>query len=561
MGQSFLLVLELCFPPTYPPVKIIGPAVALLDHGTDRPGSNAVADADRGFVMDRVVLSALKIAAIYLLIGGLWIYFSDAALEFMVDDVNAMRWLQTWKGLGFILVTGLLVFWMSWRALHRQQALIRQLEEFAYHHPLTGLPTRAAALQRIDRAVRRARAEACSVGVISMDINGFSAINDGFGHEVGDLLLRAVADRISTSLNPKEFLAHPGGDKFIFVCEAVESDQDLDACVERLRSLLKASFDLPGISDLHVSFSAGVSTAPRDSQSGDTLLRYSEAALAKVKRSAPGSLQMFGPEIVRQASRRLALDCKLRQALAKGELVVHYQPIYQTRDRCEMVGLEALLRWPCKDGQWVPPAEFIPIAERTGLITEIGRWVINEVCGQIERWRENALEPVPVSVNISCRQLDSFDLVEAVTSAMERHRVEPRHLVLEITESSLMQKGDQALGFLQSLRSQGLRIALDDFGTGYSSLSYLRDLPFDILKIDRSFTANLERGQSDRDLAQAIITIADIFGLDVVAEGVETKAQQKVLEDLGCRWFQGLLFSKALPVDEVGDILVSNQKA
>ncbi len=505
--------------------------------------------------MKRIFLAALTIAVSYLLIGGLWIYFSDAAVKAMTDDVVTMRWLQTWKGWGFVLVTGLLVFWMSGWALYRQRVLINRLERHAYASPLTGLPSRLAALQQIEGAIEHAAEGNRRFAVVSCDLDGFGTINEGFGHEMGDHLLRAVAQRLDGARGDKGFVAHPGADKFIFVFEGIEDQGDLDRRIELPRQMLSEPFVLPGLSDLHVSTSMGVSRYPQDSRCAEELLRYSEAALSMAKRQAPGTTVIFSPDMVLKASRRIALDSALRLALAQNQLALHFQPIYQFSDHRTLVGLEALLRWNPPDGQPISPAEFIPVAERTGLILEIGPWVIDKACDQIARWRAAGLNPVPVSVNLSTRQLESAGVSGQVMAAVQRYQLSHSQLILEVTESVLMERRHIARQLLQELREQGLRIALDDFGTGYCSLSYLRELPVDSIKIDRSFIVNLERGRSDRDLVKAMISLAEIFGLTVVAEGVETQTQQTILQKLGCNHFQGYLFGKPLPESEIRPLL------
>lgn len=502
--------------------------------------------------MNRVFFSALRIAAIYMLAGGLWIFFSDALIEVLVDDVATMRWLQTWKGLAFILITGVLVFWMSWQALHRQQLLIRQLENYAFVHPLTGLPSRLAALQRIQRCLDRRG----GVVVVSLDLDGFSAINDGFGHEVGDRVLQIVADRLQADRQPGEFVAHTNADEFVLVFDSPESPQALETRLDQVRAALARPLAVPGVRDLHVSASMGISLGPLDSRHAAELVRFAEAAVTTVKRRSPGSRLMFGPDIVSHASRQLAMEGDLRDALANQQLMLHYQPIYRGDDGQRIVAMEALLRWQSPDGQPISPAEFIPLAERTGLILEMGGWVIDQVCAQLAAWREAGLTPPPVALNLSPRQLEKPELlIEQLSEALQRHQVPPSLVTLEITESSLMQQGDAARELLQSLQASGLRIALDDFGTGYSSLSYLRDLPLNVLKIDRSFIAKLDASQSDHDLVKGIISLAEIFGLTVVAEGVETEAQQLLLDQMGCHCFQGFWFSKPLPPDEVPRLL------
>jgi diguanylate cyclase (GGDEF)-like protein len=508
-----------------------------------------------GLRMDRVFRTALTIAVVYMLIGGVWIYYSDAMLKVIVDDVATMRVLQTWKGWAYVFVTGVLVFGMSSRALSRQRGLIDRLESLAYLHPLTGLPSRSATQMLIETALERASRGERGVAVVVFDLDNFGAINDSFGHEVGDKLLCALAGRLRECLGEEVSLAHLGADEFVIVFEGIGNEDRLQPCLDKLRQQLARPFALDDVSHVYVSASLGMSFFPHDAESAVQLLRYSDAALARAKRKGPGTVEKFNDGILERARRRLQLDSRLRSALEHDEFSLHYQPIQHSGESLTVVGLEALLRWQPPGEDPVSPGEFIPVAEQSGLILDIGRWVIERACAQIAAWNAMGLAPVTVSINLSIRQVMSPGLVEEITDALDRHRI-PRHqLTLEITESLFMEQEAAGREVLAALREEGLRIALDDFGTGYSSLSYLRDLPIDVLKIDRSFVSKLERAKSDRDLVAAVISLAEIFGLRVVAEGVENKVQQEILEGLDCRYFQGFLFSKPVPSDEVPGLL------
>jgi len=505
--------------------------------------------------MKAAMRTALAIAAIYVVIGGLWIYYSDTALKAMVDDLATMRLLQTWKGWGYIAVTGLLLFWMSWWALSRQNDLIARLERLAYFHPLTGLPSRSATQSLIDQVIEQADRAGSGVAVVQLDLDRFGTINDSFGHDAGDQLLRTVAGQLQTGLGESARIGHLGADEFIIVFERAETEEMLHERIESITRALARSFSLGGVSEVHISASMGVSLYPEDATTSSQLLRFSDAALTRAKLRGPGSVEMFDADMLERARRHLQVDAMLRAALEKNELALYFQPVHRTGDEPKIAGLEALLRWqqPGKDA--MSPAEFIPIAEQSGLILELGAWVIDHACARIAEWRQAGLSLPPVSINLSIRQFMAAGLVEQITAALDRHRLPRSSLVLEMTESLLMEQGKTGRRILGSLHEEGLCIALDDFGTGYSSLSYLRELPIDVLKIDRSFVANLENGQSDRDLVAAMISMADIFGLKVIAEGVETKAQLEILEKLGCHCFQGFLFSKPMPADDVRVLL------
>jgi len=499
--------------------------------------------------------TALKFAVVYIVLGGLWIYFSDTALKALVDDVDTMRRMQTWKGWTYVLLTGLIVFWASLWVLSRQSELIDRLEDLAYRHPLTGLPSRSAAESLVARAVDHAGKHGSCVAVVQFDLDHFSSINDSFGHDLGDELLRTMAGTLKQCAGENPLLAHLGADEFLIVFKDLKDRNELVARLDAVRQELSRPVSLGEVSEVYVSASMGVSTYPEDSSSPAELLRFSDAALARAKRSSPGTTEMFNVGLLELARRRLDIDAKLRAALESDELELYFQPIYQSREQLEVVGMEALLRWHPPGEDPISPAEFIPVAEQSGLILELGDWVIKRVCAHVAEWQLEGVSLPPVSINLSIRQFLAPGLVEQIRTALDRHDLPRSALVLELTESLLMEQGDVGRDVLDSLRAEGFRIALDDFGTGYSSLSYLSELPIDELKIDRSFVGNLERGRSDRDLVAAMISLADIFGLRVIAEGVETTTQREMLEKLGCHCFQGYLFSKPVAAAQVIELL------
>ena len=505
--------------------------------------------------MRRVFRTSLTIAVVYLLLGGLWIYFSDTALKALVDDVDTMRWMQTWKGWSYVLVTGVIVFWTSMWVLSRQNELIGRLEDLAFRHPLTGLPSRSAAASLVAEAVADAEKHATRIAVVQFDVDHFSNINDSFGHEIGDELLRKMAAILQGCMGENGRLAHLGADEFLIVFEGVVDRSDLAHRLDALWRELSRPVSLRQDSEVYVSASMGVSLYPDDSRLVNELLRFSDAALARAKRSSPGTTEMFNADMLECARRRLEIDARLRAAIEFDELELHFQPIYQQREGFEIIGMEALLRWHPPGEDPISPGEFISVAEQSGLILELGDWIIERVCSQIAEWRHKGLSLPPVSMNLSVRQFQAPGLVGKICGGLDRHGLPRSAMVLELTESLLMEQGDDGREILGLLRAEGFRIALDDFGTGYSSLSYLSELPIDELKIDRSFVANLDRARSDRDLVAAMISLADIFGLRVIAEGVETTMQREMLGKLGCHCFQGYLFSRPVAADEVVKLL------
>lgn len=500
--------------------------------------------------MNRDVVRALKLTAIYLVAGTSWIIFSDTAIDWLTDDPRLILRLQTWKGSAFVAVTGLLVFSLSWRALARQSRLIARLEHYAYRHKLTGLPNRRLAEIRLEESLTRARRHRTGVGLISIDLDHFGDINESFGHPVGNELLKAAAGRLRACCYESAILAHPSADEFLVIVPGITDREELLPVVQRIREELSPPFSASGVSSVYLSACIGAAHFPGDASDSEHLLQYAEAALARAKHRGSNEFALFRLEMVERTRRQVELDARLRRALEQGELQMHYQPVVGGSD-LEVVAFEALMRWFPSDGPPVPPSEFIPAAENSGLIVALGDWAIDQVCQQLAQWRREGQEDLVVGVNLSARQFAVGELPAVVAGALERYELPPSRLTLEITESLLMDQGSVGARVLEQLRGLGVSLALDDFGTGYSSLAYLRHLPVNELKIDRAFIESLDRADTDRALIEAIISLARIFGLTVVAEGVETDGQLRVLRELGCDRFQGYLFGRPLPAADI----------
>lgn len=496
--------------------------------------------------MNKDVYRALRLTVIYLLVGLSWIYFSDRTIEKLTEDPGLILRIQTWKGTAYVVFTGLLVFFLSWQALTRQSRLIARLEHLAYHHDLTGLPNRRHVEVRLEKRLARARHHGAGVGLVSLDLDHFGDINDSFGHPVGDELLIAVARRLQRDFSDCAILAHPSADEFLLVVEGVTGRKELLPIIDRIRDLFASPFSVSGIRSVYLTACIGAAHAPEDAADADHLLQYAEAALARAKHLGSNAFELFEADMLERTRRQVELDVRLRQALENGELQMHYQPIVGGKN-LDIVGYEALMRWQPADGPPLPPSEFIPAAENSGLIVMLGDWAIEQVCRQIACWQREGMEGVTVAVNLSARQFATGELADVVRDSLQRHDVAPASLTLEITESLLMDLGAGASAVLEKLRKLGVGLSLDDFGTGYSSLAYLRHLPVDTLKIDRAFIHSLDSARTDRAIVEAVISMARIFGLTVVAEGVETRAQLSALQGLGCDRFQGYLFGRPGP--------------
>jgi diguanylate cyclase (GGDEF)-like protein/PAS domain S-box-containing protein len=434
--------------------------------------------------------------------------------------------------------------------LTRERLAEAALAHSAQHDALTNLPNRTLLTDRIRHALERRRGEMSVLALLFCDVDGFKNINDAYGHQVGDDMLRLVADRLCTAVRPEDTVARIGGDEFVVLCESLDDYNDAATIAYRASAAVAAAITT-GPADLEVTVSIGVAVAAvGDEATADTLLRDADEAMYKAKRQGPNFVELFDEQLRDAASSSLRLLAEMRRAEADRELRLHYQPVVQLQSEA-VSGVEALIRWQHPTRGLVPPDEFIPFAERSGLVVGIGAWVMHQACEQAAAWAKDMPLTAPqlsMSVNVSGRQLAKrAGLVQAVYSALDESCLEPKSLVLEITESALMDDAETALRVLTELKSLGVRIAIDDFGTGYSSLVYLKRFPVDLLKIDRSFVAGLGRDQEDAAIVRSVIDLAHALGIATVAEGVETPQHLEILQDLGCHYGQGYLWSPAVP--------------
>ena len=436
-------------------------------------------------------------------------------------------------------------------ALERKTAEAR-IEHLAYHDTLTGLPNRRLLLDRLELAVAQARRDKSQIAVLFLDLDRFKVINDSLGHTIGDEVLQGVAVRLKGTVRKGDTVARVGGDEFTVVIRNVHHPVDTAKVAELIQGALREPL-MAGGRELFVTGSIGISIYPNDGTDVETLLKNSDTALHRAKEQGLDSFRLFAASMNAEAVQRLRLESELRRALARDELFVHYQPVVDLVTG-RIQNMEALLRWRNAEHGLVPPSEFIPIAERTGLLSSIGPWVLKKACAQAKAWQSVA-ERVSVAVNISPRQLHHVDLVRHVVEALDGVGLEASLLELEITESSAMQNPEATIQTLNALKSLGVRVSIDDFGMGYSSLSQLQRLPIDTLKIDRSFVRDISTDPGDAAIATAVITLAHSLRLKVVAEGVETPEQLAFLSERKCDRVQGYLLSQPIADDRCADLL------
>jgi diguanylate cyclase (GGDEF)-like protein/PAS domain S-box-containing protein len=419
------------------------------------------------------------------------------------------------------------------------------LAHSAHHDALTGLPNRTLLTDRIQHALERRSFGTDLMALHFCDVDGFKNVNDAHGHQIGDVVLQAIAARLVAAVRPEDTVARIGGDEFVVLCEQL-SDLDAATMIATRLSTAVATPVATSIGMVEVTLSVGVAVAQSgEDASSDTLLRDADEAMYKAKRQGPNVIELFDENLRTVAASRLQLLADLRGAAVNGELRLVYQPVVAIADESN-IGVEALLRWQHPVRGLVAPDTFIPFAETSGLIIPIGAWVMREACLQGARWQraDTSGRRATMSVNISGRQLTpAARLVETVQEALEESGLDPGSLILEVTESALMDDAEAALRVVEELKSLGLRIAIDDFGTGYSSLLYLKRLPVDLLKIDRTFVSGLGENSEDSAIVRSVIELADAFDIAAVAEGIETRAQLDELQRLGCHYGQGFYWS------------------
>jgi diguanylate cyclase (GGDEF)-like protein/PAS domain S-box-containing protein len=435
---------------------------------------------------------------------------------------------------------------------HAEQQLLHD----AFHDTLTGLPNRALFLDRLQRAIERAkRFEKEDFAVLFLDLDRFKVVNDSLGHQVGDQLLVALSERLKKLLRSSDTLARLGGDEFVILLEWIGDPVDSNLVSERIHEELKEPFLLAGQS-VFTSTSIGIVTGSPDYDHPEDILRDADIAMYRAKSAGQAGHAVFDTDLRERAITRLELEGDLRVALTRNEFKVFYQPILSLATG-KVMGFEALLRWFHPVRGLIPPEDFIPLAEETGLILSIGRWVLKEACLQLRTWQDQfpSDPPLNMSVNISSRQFAQPALIEQIQQLLEEIGLDPHTLKLEITESLLMENSKAAIASLKNLRQMGVQLLIDDFGTGYSSLGYVQHFPIDTIKIDRVFINQMNAIGNHSEIARTIVQLAHELGLDTIAEGIETEEQLGLLKNLDCMYGQGWLFSKALGCENIEVLL------
>jgi diguanylate cyclase (GGDEF)-like protein/PAS domain S-box-containing protein len=465
-------------------------------------------------------------------------------LEFAIEDSVAPIHDRRGQVTGAVIV---------FRDVTAARAMSLRMSHLAQHDCLTDLPNRLLLNDRITRAIASARRNGNRLAVLFLDLDRFKHINDSLGHAIGDKLLQSVTERLVARVRSSDTVSRQGGDEFVVLLSELGHPEDAAACAKKMLTALTAPHRIAE-HDLHVTVSIGVSTYPEDGQDAETLLKSADTAMYQAKENGRNNFQFFRHDMNVRAAEQRFLEGSLSRALERHEFVLHYQPKINLETGA-ITGAEALIRWLHLGRGLIPPAQFVPIAEETGLLLPIGQWVLGEACRQARAWLDAGLRPVPVAVNISAVEFRDKGFLEGVRAILKDTRLEPRYLELELTESVLMQHAESTASVLQALKAMGVQLAVDDFGTGYSSLSYLRRFPIDALKVDQSFVRQITADADDAIIASAVISMGKSLKLRVVAEGVETREQLAFLQDRCCDEGQGYYFSRPVVAEQFAKLL------
>ncbi|NEW08312.1 EAL domain-containing protein [Paenibacillus sp. SYP-B3998] len=433
------------------------------------------------------------------------------------------------------------------------------INHMAYHDALTDLPNRRLFIDDLNLGLEKAEQDQHKLAILFLDLDRFKYINDSLGHAFGDRLLQTIAGRLISCVGQQGTIARMGGDEFTILLPEVTQESVILEIAERIIETISQPICIEG-HECSVTTSIGISLYPNDGPDAQTLMMNADAAMYRAKESHRNRYEFFTPIMSVQATERLNVEQELRKALERDELVLMYQPQLQFQSG-QVTGVEALVRWLHPKRGLVSPAEFIPLAEETGMIIPIGEWVLLTACRQNKAWQEAGFPPMRVAVNLSAYQFKESNVVQVVTDVLKETGLDPAYLELEITESIAMQNADEVIVTLEELKRLGIQISIDDFGTGYSSLSYLRDFPINRLKIDRSFVNDITKDNGDSVIATSIIAMAQSLNLEVIAEGVETEKQYDFLKSKGCDEMQGYFYSKPLPAKLMTERLFSLQEA
>jgi len=495
------------------------------------------------------------VAFVFLVLSGV---VAANLLGWHANPVQPLHWGRLANVLVILAVTAFFVWLMAGdlrSALAQAQADNQRILEsharidvLAHQDSLTGLPNRVLARDRLEQAIALARRNHSAAAVLFLDLDNFKTVNDSLGHSTGDQLLCAVAQRLVAAMRDSDTVSRQGGDEFLVILGGVTDDEAATTAAVKILDQLSAPFVIAGV-EVSTTGSLGIAVFPQDGADADSLLKHADLAMYRAKDAGRNAFRFFDAEMNNSVVEHLQLTTGIRQALRNHEFTLHYQPQFELASG-RIVGAEALIRWRHESLGFIPPAKFIPVAEHSGLIHELGAWVLHEACSQAKQWRADGLGDLVVAVNVSPVQFRRDDIEREVATALVDTGLSPSCIELELTESLLLADSEHLNGVLKRLRSMGIQFSIDDFGTGYSNLGYLSRFDVERLKIDQSFVRRMLDNPSDEGIVRAIIEMAHCLKLQVVAEGIEDAATLKRLTALGCEFGQGFHWSPALPADE-----------
>jgi diguanylate cyclase (GGDEF)-like protein len=466
---------------------------------------------------------------------------------------GSFRWLRT-KGDALLDLDGdpIKVLWVT-EDVSQRKDMDARVRFLAHHDLLTGLPNRTLFQDRLQQALAAAKRMQSRVALLFIDLDRFKFVNDSFGHRAGDILLQTVAARLRGCVRETDTVCRHAGDEYLIVLSALREPSEAGLVAEKVLAIFDEVFVLEG-HEVQISASVGISVYPDDGQTLENLIRNADAAMYHSKKNGRNRFEFFTPELNAPVAERLVLANQLRRAIEANQLVLHYQPQFDTATN-RLIGAEALVRWNHTDNGLLFPDSFIALAEESDIIHLIGEWVLDEACRQIAEWQARNLNIVPVAINFSAFQFRRSTLVQDVAAAFSRHGVKPQQIEIELTENAIMQDPKETAKMLDQLHEMGVSLSIDDFGTGYSSLNYLKRFPIDKLKIDRSFVEDLPHDLNDSAIVQAIINLAKSLRMVVIAEGVETIAQLDFLRSLSCEAYQGYLGGRPIDAERFAALL------
>lgn len=476
----------------------------------------------------------------------------DEAFALEVVQAGAQDYLIKGQGDGFLIARSI-----RYAIEHKKEK--GRLSYLAQYDLLTGLANRVLFRDLLDKALARANRSKLPVALMFLDLDRFKIINDTLGHDIGDLLLKIVAQRLQGCVRSGDLISRLGGDEFTVIQESVSRRQEIEVVAQKIMNMMAQPFALDG-HELFVGTSIGIAIYPNHGKDAETLIKNADTAMYSAKEHGRNNYRFYIPKMGEEANKRLDLENNLRRAVERDEFLLYYQPQFCLRTM-EVVGIEALLRWKRQDhDEVVLPNEFIPLAEETGLIVQIGEWALNKACTVNKQWQDEGMMPLRMAVNLSGRQFHQKELVDIVRKALADSGLKAEYLELELTESLIMENMQVGSSSLDKFRNMGVHITIDDFGTGYSSLSCLKRLPIDTLKIDKSFIHNVTDDADNAAIASAIIALGHSLRLNIIAEGVEKKEQVKYLVSQGCYAGQGTFFSEPLPADDFVSFISQRKK-